>query len=465
MAAGGIGRLEAGLPEAPPGAEQGIVGRAVARILGPQPDPRALQVTGDLAGVRLEHPLDRRTRARPLVQQHLAGHRFDVRIGQLDRDPEAVAEPHQRRGAGRERRLSGAHEHDAAVELRLHRLGHFREGGRTVLGLVDVLLHLVEHEDGVRQLAVPGVCAVERRGFRPGWSGAARSRRAAVGGRGQSQSGGLDELLGRDVRPQRRKLLRQQLPGRLDVGREAGVGRDERAGDDRADVEVVELAQPVLPRRLDRGAHAGEQPLLAQPEAEARLRILRGQAAGAEQNRQHAVPDVIDAAAEQRPGGRHGRPPGPVRVGVQLAELRLDLVGQAAAHQAAGRRPVGERRVHPQVGEHLQQVRLAAAEEAADPGRVLLRGPEVREVAVENALQGVAELPVADEGLELGPQFLQRRPVGDVYYPRLPVVGEPRRARVAVEHLVELHRAGPPPCSVIISAGKYAGILTVAGSD
>ena len=70
-------------------------------------------------------------------------------------------------------------------------------------------------------------------------------------------------------------------------------------------------------------------------------------------------------------------------------------------------------------------------------------------IAVENALEGVAELPVADEGLELRPQLFPGRLIGSVDDARLPVVGEPRRARVAIEHLVDLHKPGPPPCSVI----------------
>ena len=290
------------------------------------------------------------------------------------------------------------------------------------------------------------------------WNGADSGRVGRVpGGAVRRRPAGADSAcraasmncVGRDVGPQRRELPGQQLPGRPDVGREAGVRRDQRLGDDGTDVEVVELAQPVLAGRLDRRPDAVEQPPLAQPEAEARLGILRGPAAGAEQNRQHGVPDVIDAAPEHGSGGRHGRPPRPVRVGVQLAKLSLNLVGQPATNQTAGGRPVGEPGVHPQVGEHLQEVRLAAAEEAADPRRLLLRGPEAREIAVENALKRVAELPVADEGLELGPQLLHGRLVGLVCDARLPAVGEPCRARIAIERFVNLHGAGPPPCSVI----------------
>ena len=310
---------------------------------------------------------------------------------------------------------------DAAVELGLHRLGHFREGGRAILRFVDVLLHLVQHEHGVRQLAVLG----------------------------QGEPCGLDELLGRDVGLQRWELLRQQLPRRFAVRREAGIRGNDRVGDDGTDVKVVELAQPVLTGRLHRRANVLEQLLLAQPETEARQGIQRGQAPGAQQNGKHAVTDVIDTAAEQRSRGRHGRPSGPVRVGVQLAKLSLHLVGQPAANQTARGRPVGEWGVHPQVGKHLQEVRLPAAEETADPCGVLLRGPEVREIPVENALQGVAELPVANEGLKLLPQLLASRGIGDVGNPGLAVVGQPRRARVAIEYLVDLHNAVPPPCSVI----------------
>ena len=132
VTSGSIGGLKARLPETPAGAEQRIVGHAVVRILRSRPDPGALQVASDLARMRLEDLLDRRAGARPLVKQHLAGYGLDVRIGELYGDPEAVAEPHQRRCAGRKRRLSGAHEHDPAVELGLHRLGHLCEGGRAI---------------------------------------------------------------------------------------------------------------------------------------------------------------------------------------------------------------------------------------------------------------------------------------------------------------------------------------------
>ena len=64
-------------------------------------------------------------------------------------------------------------------------------------------------------------------------------------------------------------------------------------------------------------------------------------------------------------------------------------------------------------------------------------------------MEGVAELPVADEGLELGPQLRHGRLVNVLGDARLPAVGEPRRARIAIECFVNLHGTGPPPCNVI----------------
>ena len=135
-------------------------------------------------------------------------------------------------------------------------------------------------------------------------------------------------------------------------------------------------------------------------------------------------------------------------MGIQFLKLRMNLIGKPVLNQTTGGTSIGKLRVPPEMGEHLQQVRLAAAEEAADPRRVLFRGPEVRKIAIEDAQQRLAELPVADEHLELGPQLVQSRRVPGFHNARLSVVGEPRSARVAVEHVVDIHKTGPPPCSV-----------------
>ena len=161
------------------------------------------------------------------------------------------------------------------------------------------------------------------------------------------------------------------------------------------------------------------------------------------------MPDVVHAIAEKRSRGGHRRLAGAPGVGIELAELRLDLVGQPSAHQAAGRRAVLEGGVHPEMGQHLEQVGLAAAEEAADPRRVLPGRSQVGEVAVEDALEGVAELAVTDEGLDLRAELRPSLRVGGVGDSGLAVVGETTGPRVAIEQLVDLHGPVPPPWSVM----------------
>ncbi len=80
---------------------------------------------------------------------------------------------------------------------------------------------------------------------------------------------------------------------------------------------------------------------------------------------------------------------------------------------------------------------------------ILPGGSEVCEVAVEDSLEGVAELPLADEGLELLAQLSQGLLVGGVGDARLPVVGEPCRAGVSVEQFINFHGTIPPPWSVM----------------
>jgi hypothetical protein len=56
------------------------------------------------------------------VEKHLAGHGLHIGVGELHGDAEAVLQPLELRGAG-EGRLAGSDEEDAAVQLRLDRLG------------------------------------------------------------------------------------------------------------------------------------------------------------------------------------------------------------------------------------------------------------------------------------------------------------------------------------------------------
>ena len=151
-----VGGLEACLPEAPAGSQKRVVAHMVVAVLGAHRQTRPVQVSRHLARVVFEHLLDGRSRRGALPQQHLARDRLHLGVGELDGRAEAVAEPLQRLRARGKRGLARGDEEHAAVEPRLKRLGKLGDGRRAVLRLVDVLLHLVEHEDGRRDLALRG---------------------------------------------------------------------------------------------------------------------------------------------------------------------------------------------------------------------------------------------------------------------------------------------------------------------
>ena len=75
--------------------------------------------------------------------------------------------------------------------------------------------------------------------------------------------------------------------------------------------------------------------------------------------------------------------------------------------QAPGLGAVGKLEVGPEVLEHLDEMRLAGAEEAADPDAGLLGLVQVAEVGAEDAGQPFGVLAVADEVRELVAQGVQ----------------------------------------------------------
>ena len=142
--------------EASARAQQRVVAHFERLVLGARRQPRALQVARHLARVPLEKGSDRGFGGRLLAQQHLARDGLDFGVGKLDGDAEPVPQPLKRGVAPGERRLPRRDEEHAALELRLERLGEFGHDLRPVGGLVDVLLDLVEHENGGRDLAAGG---------------------------------------------------------------------------------------------------------------------------------------------------------------------------------------------------------------------------------------------------------------------------------------------------------------------
>jgi hypothetical protein len=99
------------------------------------------------------------------------------------------------------------------------------------------------------------------------------------------------------------------------------------------------------------------------------------------------------------------RPPRRLALDGELLERGFQVVRQV--REAAGARAAGKLLVDPEGAEHLDEVRLAAAEEAAHPDGLLLLLAEGAEVAVEDPLQAPGVLLFADEGLELPSERLQ----------------------------------------------------------
>ncbi len=420
VSAASIHGAEARLPEPATGRQQRVVVDSVGGVLRAGADARVLQVPGHLAGVILEQLLDLGNGARLLGEQNLAGHGFDIGVDQFHPNDEPVAELGQMRRIGRERRLAGANQHQAAVETGLDRFREFGDRRRSILVGADVLLHLVEHEHRMRQ-----VVTVRERA-----------------------PGGIDELFRRDVLSGRRELRLQRLQDGLLVAGGTGNGVGDRSPEHGTHIEVVEFPPPVLALRLNGRPHRVEQALATQPEAEPRLRVLFGPAARPQEDRENGPAHPV-VAAKKGARRRDWRAAGSPGLGVELAQRRLNVSGQGVCNQAAGGGAVGERGVLPQMRRHLQQMRLAAAEVPADPGRVLARSADVAEIPVEDSLQGVAEPAVADEGRQLFAKHFPIPVVGDADA-GLSIVREAGAARVAIEQFVDLHgRSTSSSCSVM----------------
>ena len=146
---------------------------------------------------------------------------------------------------------------------------------------------------------------------------------------------------------------------------------------------------------------------------------------------------MVGAPAGQRTGrGRKtaGAPSGDI----ELAQQRGQILGNRG-DQAPRCRPVGEFGVAPKVAQHLQEMRLAAAEEAADPSAPLAGPVHIVEERPDDPLDAVRVLALADEGRKLAAQLLHHLrvlPVGDA---RLALVDERVRCGVALEDILDLH--------------------------
>ena len=90
---------------------------------------------------------------------------------------------------------------------------------------------------------------------------------------------------------------------------------------------------------------------------------------------------------------------------VEFLQL-IPNVPRQADHEIAGRAAIAELGVLPEVAEHLQQVRLAASVEAADPRGDLAVPVQVLQVLGKDALHRMPVLAITHERGQLGTQLV-----------------------------------------------------------
>jgi hypothetical protein len=104
------------------------------------------------------------------------------------------------------------------------------------------------------------------------------------------------------------------------------------------------------------------------------------------------------------------------------------------------------------VAQHLQQMRLAAAEEAAHPGAALARPPEIVQERTNDLLDAVRVLPFTHKGRQLTAELGKRAFALTVGNPRLSLIDERVSSWIALQDILDLHAHPPSPCSVIGTA-------------
>jgi hypothetical protein len=181
---------------------------------------------------------------------------------------------------------------------------------------------------------------------------------------------------------------------------------------------------------FDRRLHLVELALRIQPQAESGLWILLRKADRPQQNGEYCQTDIIGGAARERASGGDQTTRALSR-GVQFTKEGTKVF-RDRRHKASGGGTIGKASVLPQVAEHLQQVRLAAAEKPAHPCAALTRFADIVEEGANDLLNAIRVLPLADECLKLATQLGLRTFVAAVRNARLALIHQGMRCRVAL---------------------------------
>ena len=97
-------------------------------------------------------------------------------------------------------------------------------------------------------------------------------------------------------------------------------------------------------------------------------------------------------------------------------------------------------------------MRLAAAEEAADPCGFLVGLAQTVEVRADDPLHAVGVLALAHERREFAAQLFECLCVMTVDDPRLPLVDQGEGIRISLQNVLDLHCTPPSPCRVMGTA-------------
>ena len=281
VGAGSVDLPEAVLPESTTHWQQWIVLDDDCAVFDDLGDAGALQLSRDLAGVRIENLADVAHRCRLLLKENLAGNLLDFSVRQWHADRKAIHQLLQQRYVSK-RALPCSHDHDLAIELLGDGLGYFGYQDRPIIGFADILLNLVQDEKRARGTTVA----------------AAKLERLLDRG---------EELFCGDVACQGRIARPECLP-RLRFARSiAAIASQERLREGAADIQVVQVLGESLARRFDRGLHLVEVPLRMEPQTKSCLRILLRQFDRTQEDAEDREPHLVRGSARQ--GARRSKKP------------------------------------------------------------------------------------------------------------------------------------------------------------
>jgi len=252
-------------------------------------------MTIDLAGMGGIDLLDGLALVGFFRQHDAAGHGLDIGIGEFDGDGKAVAEALQQGHAAGQGGLAGADQQQPAVELLAQRFGHLLHFGGALGAVANEELHLVQHQHSQGELAVAG----------------------------QHLTDNLDEIGGGDILDDR-ELVFEDGTHLARVGREIGIDFFQRFGDDRADVEIIQLSQQALAGFFHFRRDLLKNVVLFKPEPEAGLGIGGRQPHGAKEDAEDGEANAFTAAGREC-AGRGVKAARTTAEGIQFSQQIGDL--------------------------------------------------------------------------------------------------------------------------------------------